>query len=989
MGNTMARIVPPRLLAIAFALFGAALMGSSVGIGSVYASDGLVTLSWAGDAEVDVVPAALSPGAAGTLRVVDDSDVEAEIAWSATTVPVHGSEPVTLRFDARSDTPGQLIIAALSFYDAAGTFMTGQNAEAPLRVSTTWSRAQTTFRDVPQAATEARIVLIPVAHDPDRPAAPTQGASEFRHIEVERGEPWAVSRGRRLTGAELPAVWFDYPEQPIGATTMPPPPTQEELSPIRLTAFRGEIEAFQLGIRGAALVRSIGWEPFSNTDGSSPTDSLPALELFEVERVHPDVPSDSVAIRGAVPDGLVPWAGSMTLGPEDTRALWARCRIPRDVQPGIYQTTVEIRFGGAPSADIPIELRVVGPALPLAGGLPAWVGLPPSWPARFHSVADSTSARMSLIETYLEMFAELRLSALDPAEEAPVGSTLTGWDWTGGEVMTTGSDRRVRIAVGQDTTAPLRSTSVILIDPRSPHELVYEVEALEPLSTYRVDVEWRGEFGEALATSSATRAADSGADVAVFYALADAIPVAATGAALRFTPLTGAVAIDDVVFRPLGASGSLASNGDFQADIASLDLRLHTENFDALVHRAVNELGMSAIRVWLTGAPHGHAGDYRPGNLFGFAEDTPEYAALLPRLAGAVLEHLEARGWTELAYFYPFDEPTDQALSPIGDALRTLGELAPEVDRLITHPPEDELEGAVDLWVPVLSDLWPGLVQERKAKAERVGTYVSCCLPPTVPNLYVDRPPMQARILPLMVEALELDLFLYWSAVHWDSELSGPPAQDPWIDPSTTLVTGEWVGNGDGRLLNPPLYPGAGPALTVRAELLRESLEDIDRLRALQAAVEAKGQPAGLDPTLLTVPASIVDGVAYWTTDPEAIWTWREQVALAAHLYANWNFDPEAETAAAGSTPGPNHSETSGHGKTTSSGCHAMSALVDHRGFGGLLVLLALLFAMFLRPREPQKPVPPSATRTKWNERLAANLRDVEAENTAPITRNR
>ena len=33
------------------------------------------------------------------------------------------------------------------------------------------------------------------------------------------------------------------------------------------------------------------------------------------------------------------------------------------------------------------------------------------------------------------------------------------------------------------------------------------------------------------------------------------------------------------------------------------------------------------------------------------------------------------------------------------------------------------------------------------------------------------------------------DTLLYWSGVHWDSELSGPPVADPWSDPSTVLVT--------------------------------------------------------------------------------------------------------------------------------------------------------------------------------------------------------
>jgi hypothetical protein len=141
----------------------------------------------------------------------------------------------------------------------------------------------------------------------------------------------------------------------------------------------------------------------------------------------------------------------------------------------------------------------------------------------------------------------------------------------------------------------------------------------------------------------------------------------------------------------------------------------------------------------------------------------------------------------------------------------------------------------------------------------------------------------------------------------------------------TVLPDGVAAGHGDGRLVYPP-QPGSadvGPVPTQRWELLREGLEDVDRLALLQCAVhlrEERGDAAAPEVLrgreLVGVPAHIASGRSSWIEDPAALEAWRRMVALsledvASPLPPGWEEsaprvttakdDPAPEGCAAGS----------------------------------------------------------------------------------------
>lgn len=916
---------------------------------------------WIGSASVD------EQSNTGVIEVTDSDPHAPSLAWTESQFPVTPHAPVTVQFEVRAPVEGQAVVVGLSFFDSSGQWLSGQNWDTPVTAGPNWTPVRSTNRAVPAAAATAAVVLGPVA---EGVGTSPVGTAEFRGLEVGTGEPWGQSQGLRIQSSGEAVVWFDYPEQPILRDTVPPEASDTLSGEIELVAFRGEFEAFQLGIQGPLTVASVEAEPFDGLSSDSQRAGYvaPSIEIYEVERVFVDSPSDLASFRGWVPDGLSPWSGSLPVESGDQRALWVRVEVPRHCPPGDYRSTIRIRTAQHAELEAPVRMRVVGPALPKAASFPMWVGLPPSTLARYHGVSDEPEQRRSVIRQYLATLAELRLSALDPAAEAPIHANLEGWGWKGGAVVASDGGRAVVVAASGATgdtpafaTPRVLATELFDVNAASGFSVHYSAHPLGSHNAVQVEFEWfRADGVPVGGTLLAPDSIDSSQTVPRTVS-GDEIPVGATSGRLGFRAVAGAVRLDDIRLQRDGSGANLVDNGDFERSIDALGLELDTTGFDDYVSYAVDTLGMTAVSVWLPGMAHDRAGYIQEAHPVGFATGAPGMASIAKRISTSIRDHLSGRGWLELAYLYPFDEPAPEAIGVVAALLDELGDLAPGFDRLLTHYPEPELEGAVDLWVPVLSELSPAEVAKRQAQGERVGSYVSCCLPTSVPNLLIDRPPMEARALPLMAEALGLDMMLYWSATHWDAATDGPPTQDPWSDPSTTLISGEWVGNGDGRLLNPPRQPGDGPALTIRAELLRESLEDIDRTRALQNWAASN---SSLDPAisaLLEVPEDVVHGAAYWSNDPAALWAWRSALAAACAEVVPWTMaDPpdEEDLGELGAEPAPalgpatSDPSTADGDPQTTYGCRsARSGQLPATGL--LLAAVAILLAgvPFRRPK--------------------------------------
>jgi Glycoside hydrolase 123, catalytic domain len=207
-------------------------------------------------------------------------------------------------------------------------------------------------------------------------------------------------------------------------------------------------------------------------------------------------------------------------------------------------------------------------------------------------------------------------------------------------------------------------------------------------------------------------------------------------------------------------------------------------------------------------------------------------------------DHLRQKGWLDRAYVYTFDEAPRKYWSEVTKIARAIHRSAPglRVFQCLNDPAGvNALAGCVDVFdVYVAQYHKTGVQAMQQAKGTRVWLAV-CCYPQVHPNLFIEYPLLDARLLPLFCWKYHAQGFEYWSPVAWgahNTEVFTPAVETHSWNPNTF---GRY--NGDGCLL----YPGAGgaPYSSLRLKALRDGFEDYEYLWTLSRRVRqasAKGQ---------------------------------------------------------------------------------------------------------------------------------------------------
>jgi hypothetical protein len=217
----------------------------------------------------------------------------------------------------------------------------------------------------------------------------------------------------------------------------------------------------------------------------------------------------------------------------------------------------------------------------------------------------------------------------------------------------------------------------------------------------------------------------------------------------------------------------------------------------------------------------------------------------------AVAAHFRRRGWFSRAYVYYDDEPrtpTDFATA------RLHASILHAADRrfryLLTTTYRPDLVGSVNIWTPVIYELdafgYPGMAvyHQRQAAGDSVWWYDSDMSADhgQWPDMFIDHPAMNQRVLAWMTWRYGLQGFLYYDTVY------AFPFRNPW--------NGQYAfgTNGDGTLF----YPGKAsiiggktdiPCFSIRLMLIRQSMQDYEYMEALSD----HGRRAQVDALVRTV----------------------------------------------------------------------------------------------------------------------------------------
>ncbi|RJP14549.1 MAG: extracellular solute-binding protein [Candidatus Abyssobacteria bacterium SURF_5] len=192
----------------------------------------------------------------------------------------------------------------------------------------------------------------------------------------------------------------------------------------------------------------------------------------------------------------------------------------------------------------------------------------------------------------------------------------------------------------------------------------------------------------------------------------------------------------------------------------------------------------------------------------------------------------EKEGWLDKIFVYFIDEPTYHQYSAVVETGREIHSRGKRPKFLVTCMPDEMLVGSVDIWGIHISFLpvgIPHLFSDRseylarvngRLPQEAVWWYTAGPVKP-FPTLHIEDDPSAFRVIPWMQQLYGIDGFLHWEAANWTQ-----PFDEAFIP---------LFGNGEGVLI---YSQGGRPAPSIRLELLREGLEDMEYLFLLRRNIE-------------------------------------------------------------------------------------------------------------------------------------------------------
>jgi len=242
---------------------------------------------------------------------------------------------------------------------------------------------------------------------------------------------------------------------------------------------------------------------------------------------------------------------------------------------------------------------------------------------------------------------------------------------------------------------------------------------------------------------------------------------------------------------------------------------------------------------------------------------TDEYKSSLQKRLNKYVKKFAHHGWLNgMAYVYNYDE-VDKKHWPLAKEMYSLVKNVSSDLNVIQclNIPEGvkALAGYADTWDVYVSQYEKSGVKNRVKKGDEAWLAV-CCYPSVRPNLFLEYPAIDGRILGWICFQTGVTGFEYWSPNHWKGNISSPGLRGDWK--ANTFLNY----NGDGYLTYPA--QGGGILSSVRLENLRDGFEDYEYLNLLKKL----GGNTELSKT-------VVSGPTDYTSDFELLYQIRKKIA--------------------------------------------------------------------------------------------------------------
>ena len=669
---------------------------------------------------------------------------------------------------------------------------------------------------------------------------------------------------------------------------------------VKLEAARGEFEPAQIVLRPKRDLTQLTAVPSDLTGPGGASISAGDVEVLSVAYINVWRPTDRQGCEGWWPDPLPPLDEPIDLAADQNQPLWLRVFVPRDARAGEYSGTIALRADGW-SADVPISLRVFDFEVPDKHSMLATMGFSAGTMKRYHRLQTDEQMR-EVFALYMESFRKHRIDPYGPDAMGPMRTTLTGSAWTGGEVTADNPASGTRCIVVEDTseTANISASHVKSIPIDRDRAYVLRLKArtladghvfMTTLGSHDADGKWMSGQNRDVRYTGSTQWQDFEKR---YPAGSMAEGCRSLDLALRATNWRepgvdmGTVWIDDIFFgEDVAGAANLLDDPGFETGLDDVHVIVDFTDFDREMAHYIDEFGLQSFRLSIRYMPRRDA----PGVCGPFKQGSEGYDRVVGEYLHELQEHLRAKGWLDEAYAYWVDEPAPEHYENVMYGMRLLDEYAPDIRRMLTEQPEEDLVGSVDIWCPVLSNYVEEDCRARQAAGDHIWWYVCCGPKAPHAGLFIDHNAIDLRIWQWMTHKYDVSGALIWATNYWNSGARRRETglwQNPWEDPMAyTSSTGGYWGNGDGRFIYPPnVDPNSeyepiisGPVDSVRWEMLREGLEDYEYFAALKRMLA--DHPDAAAEKLLTIPESVLVNPKDFNRDPQGLYAHRRAVAEA------------------------------------------------------------------------------------------------------------
>ena len=170
------------------------------------------------------------------------------------------------------------------------------------------------------------------------------------------------------------------------------------------------------------------------------------------------------------------------------------------------------------------------------------------------------------------------------------------------------------------------------------------------------------------------------------------------------------------------------------------------------------------------------------------------------------------------------------------------------------------LAGYTDIWDVYVQQYERSGIEEKRKAGEPV-IWAVCVYPHDHPNLFIEYPAMDARVLGWLSYIYRVSGFEYWGLNQWGNNAG----RKDWAPFRKGLTRTGWRRTtwplGDGWLMYPG--PDGEPLSSIRFENLRDGFEDAELLKLLEAR--------GMESEARTIARRVARTTQDFTSDPEVV----------------------------------------------------------------------------------------------------------------------